>query len=89
VLAAVPGHRPRMTKKRVLAAFLWLWAGWYMGAILAHFLGLSPALGPVLGIAAAALIAGDPRGIIWTQRVSAPSLHEASSEEYVELPRAA
>jgi hypothetical protein len=54
--------------KRILATILWFYAGWYAGATIAVFLGLSPALGPILGTAAAALIAGDPRRIIWTAR---------------------
>ena len=54
-------------KKRALAAVLWFYAIWYAGAMIAQMLGLSPALGPILGTAAAALIAGDPRGIIWTK----------------------
>jgi hypothetical protein len=52
--------------KRVLAAFLWFYAGWYGGNILADFLGVSLMLGPIIGAAAAALVAGDPRRIIWT-----------------------
>jgi hypothetical protein len=57
-----------MTAKRIIAALLWFYAGWYAGATIAYFLGLSEALGPIIGTAAAALIAGDPRGVIWTQR---------------------
>jgi hypothetical protein len=53
-------------KKRALAAVLWFYAIWYAGAMIAQVFSLSPALGPILGTAAAALIAGDPRGIIWT-----------------------
>jgi hypothetical protein len=52
-------------KKRALSAVLWFYTGWYAGAMIAHTLGLSIALGPIVGVAAAALIAGDPRGIIW------------------------
>ena len=55
-------------KKRVASAALWFYAGWYAGAMIAHTLDLSVALGPILGVAAAALIAGDPRGIIWSRR---------------------
>ncbi len=55
---------PGMTK-RVLAAILWFYAGWYAGAMLAEFIGVSPLLGPLIGAAAAGLIAGDPRRIIW------------------------
>jgi hypothetical protein len=77
-----------MTKKRVLAVFLWFYAGWYAGAMLAEFLGISPALGPIIGAAAAALIAGDPRGFIWIQRAPA-SLPEAPAESLAELAEAA
>ena len=59
--------------KRVLAALLWFYTGWYAGAMIAEFLGLSPLLGPLIGAAAAGLIAGDPRRIIWTSRASAPA----------------
>jgi hypothetical protein len=57
-------------KKRVLAALLWFYAFWYVGAMIAELAGLSAALGPILGTAAAAIIAGDPRGLIWRQRNS-------------------
>ena len=60
-------HDARMFK-RVLAALLWFYAGWYGGALLANFLGVSVMLGPIVGAAAAALIAGDPRRIIWTAK---------------------
>ena len=56
--------------KRVLAAMLWFYTGWYAGAMLAEFLGVSPFLGPLIGAAAAGLIAGDPRRIIWTSRTA-------------------
>ena len=51
--------------KRVLAALLWFYAGWYGGALLADFLGVSLLLGPIIGAAVAALVAGDPRHLIW------------------------
>jgi hypothetical protein len=51
--------------KRILAAILWFYTGWYAGAFIAEFLGISPLFGPIVGAAAAALIAGDPRRIIW------------------------
>ncbi len=60
----------RPMKKRVLAALLWFYAFWYVGAMIAELAGLSAALGPILGTAAAAIIAGDPRGLIWRQRTS-------------------
>jgi hypothetical protein len=54
-------------KKRALAALLWFYSAWYLGAMVAHVLGLSDALGPIFGAAAAAIVAGDPRRIIWTR----------------------
>jgi hypothetical protein len=66
-------------KKRVLAGCLWFYASWYGWAILAEFTGLPEVVGPILGVAAAVLFAGDPLGRIWTRseapvRVAAPSL---------------
>jgi hypothetical protein len=58
-------------KKRVFAALLWFYSGWYAGAMLAEFVGVSPALGPIVGTVIAALIAGDPRGVIWSPRTPA------------------
>jgi hypothetical protein len=60
-------------KKRALAAVLWFYSMWYAGAMIAQVAGLSPALGPILGTAAAAIIAGDPRGIIWARGPKAPA----------------
>ena len=57
-------------KKRALAALLWFYAIWYAGAMVAHVMGLSPVLGPILGTAAAAIIAGDPRRMIWTRAIA-------------------
>ena len=51
--------------KRLVAALLWFYTGWYAGALLADLFGISPALGPLIGAAAAGLIAVDPRRIIW------------------------
>lgn len=65
--AFAAAHDAGMTK-RILAALLWFYAGWYFGAILAEFTGVSPFIGPVIGAAAAALFAGDPRGLIWKSR---------------------
>lgn len=59
-------------KKRAVAAILWFYAAWYAGAMVAHMLGLSSVLGPILGTAAAAIVAGDPRRLIWS-RASAAS----------------
>lgn len=63
--------------KRLLATALWFYAGWYGGALLADFLGVSAVLGPIVGAAAAALIAGDPRRIIWSVRAATPATSAA------------
>ena len=53
--------------KRVAAAFLWFYTGWYAGAFLAELLGVSPVIGPIVGAAAAGFFVGDPLRIIWTR----------------------
>ena len=58
----------RSMKKRAFAALLWFYAGWYGGALLAEFLGVSPLIGPIIGTAAAGLFVGDPRKIVWPSR---------------------
>ena len=65
--------------KRILAAILWFYTGWYAGAMVAELVGISPLLGPILGATAAALIAGDPRRIIWKR--PAPALAGAPVAE--------
>jgi hypothetical protein len=59
--------------KRILAAFLWFYAGWYAGALIADFISVSALLGPIIGAAAAGLIVGDPRRVIWTDRPTQPA----------------
>ena len=54
-------------KKRVAATLLWFYAMWYAGAMIATLSGLSPALAPILGTAAAAIVGVDPRRLIWTR----------------------
>jgi hypothetical protein len=66
--SAAGGRTILPMSKRILAAFLWFYTGWYAGAMLAEILSVSPALGPIIGAAAAGLIVGDPRGMIWTRR---------------------
>jgi hypothetical protein len=67
-------------KKRILAAFLWFYSGWYAGALLADFIGISPLLGPFIGATAALLVVGDPRRIIWKARSVRPTTSEATPE---------
>ena len=53
--------------KRLIAGVLWLFAGWYLGNLLAFALGLSDFFGPILGVTAALLVAGDPFGLLWAR----------------------
>ena len=69
--------------KRVAAAFLWFYTGWYAGAFLAEIFGISPVIGPIVGAAAAGLFVGDPLGIIWNRSAAvaaAPATPEAAPE---------
>ena len=65
--------------KRLVAGILWLFAGWYLGNIVAFQLGLSDALGPALGVAAALAIAGDPLGLIWKRAARSTATSGAST----------
>ena len=60
-------------KKRVAATLLWFYSMWYAGAMIATLFGLSPALGPILGTAAAAIVGGDPRNLIWSRPSAGPA----------------
>jgi hypothetical protein len=73
-------------KKRALAAVLWFYSMWYAGAMIAQDAGLSPALGPILGTAAAAIIAGDPRGIIWAREPKAPARKTSVARQPASTP---
>ena len=52
--------------QRIAAGVLWLFAGWYLGNIVAFYFGISDLLGPILGVAGAAIVAGDPLRLIWS-----------------------
>jgi hypothetical protein len=54
--------------KRLASMLLWFYAGWALGSLFAFTTGGSELIGPVLGAAAAAIFAGDPRRIIWSTR---------------------
>ena len=58
--------------KRVAAGLLWFFAGWYLGAMIAFHVGISDALGPILGALFAAFVVMDPIGRIWSRSRSAP-----------------
>jgi hypothetical protein len=74
--------------KRIAAGILWFLAAWYAGAWIALLLGVPEILGPIMGISAAAVFAGDPLGIIWvrpTPVVELPArVGEATEDSYAE-----
>ena len=70
--------------KRIFAAMLWFYVGWYAGAMLADLFGVSPFLGPIIGAAAAGLIIGDPRRLIWTARANNAPAATAATESLAE-----
>jgi hypothetical protein len=55
-------------KKRLLAGILWFYAAWYGWSVVASFVGVADTAGPILGLVAAVLFAGDPLGRIWSMR---------------------
>ena len=69
---------PDDMKKRVLSAALWFYAGWTLGAFLAMALSISPFVGPILGAAAAGIVAGDPRRLIWKQSATKPTMESSA-----------
>ena len=70
-------------KKRAAATLLWFYTAWYAGAMIASFMGLPEVLGPILGGAAGAIVAIDPRGLIWKRRTPAvaqmPAAHVSNA----------
>jgi hypothetical protein len=84
------GNKPRardplpMTK-RVVAAFLWFYTGWYAGAYIAAIFGVSPVIGPIVGAAAAGFFVGDPLRIIWTRPAPKAAVVSATVETAPEL----
>src|SRR5256885_8380265 len=67
VIAQSLGRRHRSGMKRIAATALWFYAGLTAGSFAALVLGLSPALGPIIATAAAAIVAVDPRSLIWNR----------------------
>jgi hypothetical protein len=52
-------------KLRIASGVLWFLAGWAVTGTIACGLGLSQAIGPLVGIAWAALVAMDPMDVVW------------------------
>ena len=67
VVRELRARDPLPMTKRVVAAFLWFYTGWYAGAFFAAMFGVSPVIGPIVGAAAAGFFVGDPLRIIWTR----------------------
>ena len=67
VVTNLRARDPLAMTKRVVAAFLWFYTGWYAGAMIAAVLGVNPVIGPIVGAAAAGFFVGDPLRIIWTR----------------------
>jgi hypothetical protein len=70
--------------KRAVAAVLWFFAGWYVGAFVAFVLDVPGLLGPVLGIVASVLVAGDPFGLIWESSAT-KSVREQARQRLVQV----
>ena len=71
--------------KRVAAAFLWFYTGWYAGAMIAAIFGVSPVIGPIVGAAAAGFFVGDPLRIIWTRPAPKAAVASTTVETAPEL----
>lgn len=75
--------------KRTVATLLWGYAFWYLGAFLASTFSAPEVFGPILGIAAAALIAVDPRGLFWPRPATHPNPRIASRLSTMTRPEGA
>ncbi len=75
--------------KRIAAAVLWFFAGWYVGAYVAVLFGISGMIGPILGISAATLFGVDPRQVIWLRNGSVTAIKGATDNHQRDLAEAA
>jgi hypothetical protein len=64
--------------KLVAIALLWFYCGWYAGAFLAFALGVSPAIGPILGAAVAVVVVSYVRRAILSTKVRLSVLKDES-----------
>jgi hypothetical protein len=65
--------------KRLASGVLWLFAGWYLGNLVAFQLSVSMLIGPLLGVLAALAVAGDPFGLIWKRAAIARAAQAAGT----------
>lgn len=66
--------------KRIAAGTLWFLAAWCAGAWMDYLVGVPVVVGQILGIAAAALVVGDPLGRIWARSAPVSKLPDGADE---------
>jgi hypothetical protein len=67
-------------KLRTVSCLLWFLAGWGVAGTVAINLGLSQMVGPLVGVAWAALVIVDPKDVVWrVGKGSTKAKREASS----------
>jgi hypothetical protein len=62
--------------KRILAAFLWIWAGSALDGLVSYATGQSISFGLALGVLIALVVTIDPSHVIWARRQSKPVTQE-------------
>ena len=60
-------------KLRIASTILWFLAGWFVAGTIAMALGLSDAIGLIVGVAWGTLIAIDPLHLLWRDRSGSSS----------------
>jgi hypothetical protein len=76
--------------KRVIAFLLWGFTAWYAMAYVVEFTGGPALVAPVVGLTVGALIAVDPRHLIWNRREhTAPVMAEPQGDPLSERQGAA
>src|SRR3954452_17718480 len=79
-LSALPsGPEDAPMKRRILAAMLWFYVGWYATSWIIQAASLPEPLGPIVGLTLAVAIAGDPRRRIWRSAAGARTRPELGS----------
>ena len=62
--------------KRILASFLWIWAGTALDGLVGYATGQSISFGLALGVLIAVVVTIDPRHVIWVRGQSKPVTQE-------------